>query len=99
MFITIPYRTSKAINFVAVNPVTKKAIVRYNSGAEYLFRGVSRRKILNLMLNPNLSLGFWNKSLRGKATKYNPRVKTNKLTFEFITIAPSLVWTPETLTN
>ena len=53
MFITIPYRTSKAINFVAVNPVTKKAVVRYNSGAEYLFRGVSRRKILNLMLNPN----------------------------------------------
>ena len=99
MFITIPYRTSKAINFVAVNPVTKKAIVRYNSGAEYLFRGVSRRKILNLMLNPNMSLGFWNKSLRANAIKYNPKAKTKRLTFEFITIAPSTVWLPETLTN
>ena len=99
MFITIPYRTSKAISFVAVNPVTKKAVVRYNSGAEYLFRGVSRRKILNLMLNPNMSLGFWNKSLRKNAIKYNPRVKTNKLTFEFIDIAPSNVWLPTSLTN
>ena len=99
MFITIPYRTSKAINFVAVNPVTKKAIVRYNSGAEYLFRGVSRRKILNLMLNPNLSLGFWNKSLRKNAIKYNPRLKTRKMPYEFITCTPCTNAIPLSLSN
>ena len=99
MFITIPHRSSNCTEFIAVNPITAKVVVRYMAGAEYLFRNVSRRKILSLMLNPNISLGFWNKSLRKNAIKYNPRVKTKRLTFEFIDIAPSNVWLPTSLTN
>ena len=99
MFITIPHRSSNCTEFIAVNPITAKVVVRYMAGAEYLFRNVSRRKILSLMLNPNISLGFWNKSLRKNAIKYNPRLKQKRLTFEFIDIAPSNVWLPTSLTN
>ena len=99
MFITIPHRSSNCTEFIAVNPITAKVVVRYMAGAEYLFRNVSRRKILSLMLNPNISLGFWNKSLRKNAIKYNPRVKPKRLTFEFIDIAPSNVWLPTSLTK
>lgn len=99
MFITIPFRTSRCTEFIAVNPITKKVVVRYMAGAEYLFRNVSRRKILNLMLNPNISLGFWNKSLRKNAVKYNPKVKTRKMTYEFITITPCTNSIPLSLSN
>ena len=99
MFITIPFRTSRCTEFIAVNPVNQKVIVRYMGGAEYLFRNVSRRKIINLMLNPNMSLGFWNKSLKKNAVKYNPKIKTKRMTYEFVSISPSSNWLPVSLLN
>ena len=99
MYLVLKPRTSNCTEFLAVNPFTAKVVKRYTAGSEYLFRNVPRLKILNLLLNPNMSLGFWNKYFKKNAIEYNPRVNTNKLTFEFITIAPSLVWIPETLTN
>ena len=35
------------------------AIVYYTNGSVYLYQGVSRRAILNLLLNDNISLGRW----------------------------------------
>ena len=99
MFITIPHRSSNCTEFIAVNPITAKVVVRYMAGAEYLFRNVSRRKILSLMLNPNISLGFWNKSLRKNAINYNPRLKTLKMTYEFITCTPCTNAIPLSLSN
>ena len=58
MFV-IKGRTSVAVEFVAVNLFTAEAVVRYTNGYEYLYSNVNRAKLLNLMLNPNMSLGFW----------------------------------------
>jgi len=52
-------RSSTCVDVIAVNPVNKVAVVRYHNGREYTYSNVSRRSILNLMLNPSVSLGFW----------------------------------------
>ena len=53
-------RFSDAIEFAAVNVVKGTCIVRFKeSGAEYLYKNVSRRRLLSLLLDNNKSLGFW----------------------------------------
>ena len=84
MFI-ISSRYSEAVEFVAVNPLNATALVRFTSGGEYLYRNVSRTKLVNLMLQPNLSLGFWVQSLRKNAAvqrNYNDRA--GALTYELV---------------
>ena len=84
MFI-ISSRYSEAVEFVAVNPIKATALVRFTSGGEYLYRNVSRTKLVNLMLQPNLSLGFWVQSLRQEAVlqrNYNDRA--GALTYELV---------------
>lgn len=67
----ISRRTSKAVDVIAVNPLTKVAVVRYTNGREYTYSNVSRRSIINLMMNPNMSLGFWaNKVKRANKVSY-----------------------------
>ena len=93
MFI-ISSRYSEAVEFVAVNPLNATALVRFTSGGEYLYRNVSRTKLINLMLQPNLSLGFWVQSLRKEAVlqrNYNDR--TGVLTYELVGASSS----PKTL--
>ena len=99
MYLVLKPRTSNCTEFLAVNPFTAKVVKRYTAGSEYLFRNVPRLKILNLILNPNMSLGFWNKYFKKNAIKYNPRVKTNKLTYEFITCTPCTDSLPVSLSN
>ena len=76
-------RYSEACDQIAVNPFTKEALVRFTSGDEYKYSNVSRRSIINLMLNPNMSLGFWinkvkkQKKVTFKLTGFN--VSTNAL--------------------
>ena len=70
-------RSSTCVDVIAVCPFRKVAKVRYTNGGEYTYSNVSRRSILNLMLNPSVSLGFWaNKVKRAnkvacKATGFN----------------------------
>ena len=52
-------RSSTCVDVIAVCPFRKVAKVRYNNGGEYTYSNVSRRAILNLILNPSVSLGFW----------------------------------------
>ena len=60
MFTSIPSpRTSEAIEAINVNPFTKVVNVRFTNGLEYKYSNVSRAKIVNLMINDNMSLGFW----------------------------------------
>ena len=67
----ISRRFSAAVDVIAVNPFTKVAVVRYKNGHEYTYSNVSRRRIINLMLNPNMSLGFWaNKTKRQNKVSY-----------------------------
>ena len=70
MFTTIPNpRTSDAIEAINVNPFTRKVNVRFTNGYEYKYSNVSRAKIVNLILNPNMSFGFWIQSLSRDAVR------------------------------
>ena len=60
-------RNSDCCDGVAVDLLNGTASVLFNNGAVYNYTNVSRRAIANLMLNPNMSLGFWiNANLVGK---------------------------------
>jgi len=64
MFIIPTHRSSTCVEAIAVNPFTATAVLRFKSnGYEYKYSNVSRRKILNLLVNPCMSLGFWVQSL------------------------------------
>jgi hypothetical protein len=52
-------RTSDAIEGISLSLINGTVSVMYNNGAVYRYTNVSRRAIANLMLNPNMSLGFW----------------------------------------
>ena len=69
-FTSIPTaRTSEAIEAINVNPFTKVVNVRFTNGYEYKYSNVSRAKIVNLMLNPNMSFGFWIQDLVKQAIR------------------------------
>ena len=53
------FRHSDAIDNIAVSPILGVALVEYANGLAYEYTNVSRRAILNLMAQPNMSLGFW----------------------------------------
>ena len=59
MFITVPTRTSAAIDLLKVDLLARKAQVRFNNGYEYEYGNVSARAIANVLFNPDVSLGFW----------------------------------------
>jgi hypothetical protein len=59
MFFSIQPRTSDAVAALQVSPVLGVVLVEFANGYSYEYTGVSRRAIANLMLNPNMSLGFW----------------------------------------
>ena len=59
MFINISARTSDCVERIVVDPVRAIAQVAYRKGDIYEYTHVSRRAILNLIMNPNMSLGFW----------------------------------------
>ena len=44
---------------MVVDPVRGLVQVAYAKGSIYQYTHVSRRAIVNLILNPNMSLGFW----------------------------------------
>ena len=52
-------RTSTAVEAIQVNPFKGSVTLRYTNGYEYKYSNVSRAKILNLLINDNMSLGFW----------------------------------------
>lgn len=55
----VPVRTSDAVDFMTVNAVNGTVNVCFANSNAYTYRNVSRRAILNLLANPNMSLGFW----------------------------------------
>ena len=59
MFIQIPCRTSDCVEVMYVDPIRAIVQVAYAKGSIYEYTCVSRRAILNLLMNPNMSLGFW----------------------------------------
>ena len=59
MFIQIPCRTSDCVEVMYVDPINAIVQVAYAKGNIYEYTHVSRRAIINLLMNPNMSLGFW----------------------------------------
>ena len=59
MFTATATRTSDACRFISVDLLTGTAIVDFKGGNQYKYTNVSRRAILNLMVQPQMSLGFW----------------------------------------
>ena len=90
MFTSIPApRTSDAVEAINVNPFTRVVNVRYTNGYEYKYSNVSRAKIVYLLINDNMSLGFWVQELSQKAIRvrdylYGNTVATGKLCYQFI---------------
>jgi len=59
MFFNIQPRTSDAVAFMQVSPILGVVLVEFASGHAYEYTNVSRRAIANLLMNRNMSLGFW----------------------------------------
>ena len=59
MFFNVTRRTSDAIANLQVSPILGVVLVEFDNGYSYEYTNVSRRAIANLLLNPNMSLGFW----------------------------------------
>jgi hypothetical protein len=58
-FIAVTNRTSDAVYQLLVNPFYGTVLVEFRNGYSYQYSNVSRRAIANLLLNKNMSLGFW----------------------------------------
>lgn len=72
-------RTSDCLEAIAVNPIAATVTVRFASnGYEYKYYNVSRAKIFNLLINPNMSYGFWIQELvnNSKTINYTDRSRT-----------------------
>ena len=59
MFITVPERNSSAVKSLEVDAIAGEAIVTFTNGLSYLYENVSKRSIINVLFNPDVSLGFW----------------------------------------
>ena len=60
MFVIPNPRTSEAIEAIKVDPIKGVVVTRFRvNGYEYKYSNVSRLSIINLLMNPNMSLGFW----------------------------------------
>ena len=60
MFVIPNPRTSEAIEAIKVDPIKGTVVARFRSnGYEYKYSNVDRLSIINLLLNDNMSFGFW----------------------------------------
>ena len=60
MFVIPNPRTSEAVEAIKVDPIKGTVVTRFRSnGYEYKYSNVDRLSIINLLLNDNMSFGFW----------------------------------------
>ena len=59
MFLEVPTRTSTAVESLKVDALAGQAYVSFKSGYSYAYSNVSKRAIINVLFNPDISLGFW----------------------------------------
>ena len=70
MFFDIPFRSSDCVERMVVDPVRGVVQVAYRKGSIYEYTHVSRRAILNLICQPQMSLGLWvNQNLKHYKSK------------------------------
>ena len=88
MFITVPTRTSAAIEGLKVDLLARKALVTFANGYEYEYGNVSARAIANVLFNPDVSLGFW---VNNNCLKANRVIDKGITNFNFEPQLPSFV--------
>ena len=59
MYITVPYRSSSCVKKLHVDALAGTALVEFKDTGHYEYENVSRRAIINVLFNPDVSLGFW----------------------------------------
>ena len=60
------FRSSTAISAIHCDVLNGLALVSFKNGNVYAYSNVSRRAMMNLKFNSNISLGFWvNNNLLG----------------------------------
>ena len=59
MLITVPNRSSSAIKELKVDALNSTAVCEFKNGRVYQYENVSKRAIINVLFNPDVSLGFW----------------------------------------
>jgi len=60
MFIIPNPRTSEAVEAIKVDPIKGTVVTRFRvNGYEYKYSNVDRLSIINLLMQPNMSLDFW----------------------------------------
>ena len=70
MFIIPNPRTSEAIEAIKVDPIAGTVVTRFRvNGYEYKYSNVDRLSIINLLINDNMSFGFWSQDLVKQATR------------------------------
>ena len=91
MFVIPNPRTSEAIEAIKVDPIRGIVVTRFRvNGYEYKYSNVDRLAIINLLLNDNMSLGFWvYNNLSKVATRELSYLKgntvaTGKLCYDFV---------------
>ena len=83
MFLNVTNRTSSAIESLQVDALNKQAIVSFKDGNTYAYGNVSTRAIINVLFNPDVSLGFWvnNNLLKSDRTEL-----LNDIIIEYVTM-------------
>ena len=76
MYITVPYRSSSAIKDLKVDALNSKALCTFTNGRCYEYENVSKRAIINVLFNPDVSLGFWvnNNLVNSQRTEQTPEL-------------------------
>ena len=74
---------------MCIRDSTKVVNLRFTNGYEYKYSNVSRAKIVNLLINPNMSFGFWIQDLVKNAVRElsylrGNTVATGKLCYKHI---------------
>ena len=59
MYITVPHRSSSCVKKLHVDALAGTALVEFKDTGHYEYENVSRRAIINVLFNPEISLGFW----------------------------------------
>ena len=91
MFIIPNPRTSEAIEAIKVDPVQGTVVTRFRAnGYEFKYSNVDRLSIINLLMQPNMSLGFWvynnlsKVAVRELGYLRGNTVATGKLCYQFV---------------
>ena len=50
---------SSAVECMSADALRGKVVAKFKDDSLYIYYNVSRRAILNLIANPNMSVGFW----------------------------------------